>query len=213
MTVSKKMRGFLWGALSFFICFTVYLLLAYFLLGGSPATVGSTVSDVPTFDTTEEFSLLLASDELRQYCGVTVYPKEKRITAVLFCDRMDAEGYEKEYSRRVEYTKKTEIDLIGRLGGIVINKKIGYNDINNTPTEENIPQRLFGSRVLYLAEDQNKRVEIAYEILYSLLGTNLGSDDYNYIFASCSTNISYVDFCRIFPMLKEMRENITVTIG
>jgi hypothetical protein len=126
---------------------------------------------------------------------------------------MDAESYEKSYSRRVEYTKKTEIDLVGRLGGIVINKKTSYNDNNSMPTEENAPQRIFGSRVLYFAENQSKRAEIAYEILYSLLGTSLGYDDYNYIFASCSTNISYVDFCRIFPMLKEMRENISVTIG
>ncbi len=203
----KKM---LWGLASFSFCLALYLSLAFLMLRNDGTAADSKVSDVPYGETAGEFSLLLACEELSQYCGVTVYPEEKQITAVLFDNRTDAEGYRERYSRRIEYRKNTEIDVIGRIGGIVIRTGSGYNE-SDTGSQET--QRLFGSRVLELARESDKRAEIAKELLSSLLSVTLDSTDFNYIFASCSTDVSYVDFCEYFPLLQTMRDNITVTIG
>ncbi len=198
----------IWGSASFLVCLALYLSLAFLMLGEPKTEADISVDSVP-YKTAEEFSLLLACDELDQFCGITVYPDEKRITAALFDSRTDAENYRNDYSRRIEYSKMTEIDVIGRIGGIVIDTKIGYND----NLESSSAQRLFGSRVLEYARDREMRADIAQKLLTALLSASLNEDDFNFIFSSCSTDVSYVDFCEYFPLLHSLCDNITVTIG
>ncbi len=204
----RKLRKFLWGAGSFCSCLILYLTLAFFMLPRAQTQADTKLEGVPYGDV-EDFSVLLACDELGQFCGITVYPDENRMTAVLFDSRADAEGYRDGYSRRVEYTKMTEIDVIGRIGGIVIETKNGYNG----NLESGSVQRLFGSRVLEFTRERDMRADVAKKILCTLLSLNLNRDDYNFIFSTCSTDISYVDFCEYFALLQSCSQDITVTIG
>ncbi|MBR6694288.1 MAG: hypothetical protein IKL62_05010 [Clostridia bacterium] len=209
----SKLKKFLWGFGSFCFCFALYMSIAFLMLGTENKAAKGSAESVPYGDSANDFSVLLSCEELNQYCAVTVYPEKEQITMVLFDSLYDARGYEENYSRYVKYRKKTEIDIIGRVGGIVINSQTGYNESNNNYIGQNSSQRLFGSRVLELAATTEMRREIAREVMASLLSTNLDQTDFNFIFATCETDISYIDFCEYFPILQSLCENITVTIG
>ncbi len=201
------LKNLLWGAGSFLCCLALYLSLAFLVLGSQKAPADNTLENVPYEQ--EDFSVLLCCDELSQFCAVNVFPREKRISAVLFENLEDAQNYRKNYDRKIEYSKMTEIDVIGRVGGIVIERKNSYN--NNLESEK--PQRLFGSRVLEIAKQPDMRADIAKKLLTALFTTTLNQDDFNFIFSTCKSDVSFVDFCEYFPVLQDASQNITVTIG
>ena len=208
-----KFQKFLWGFGTFIICSALYLSLAFLMLGTENKAADGGAESVPYEKSYKDFSVLLASDELSQYCALMVYPSQRRAVAVLFSTREAAEAYESRYSRRVEYQKKTEIDIVGRIGGIVINTNISYNDDNSMQSGNGQTERIFGSRVLELAADKRNRLLIAGSILGQLFSTTLDQTDFNFIFSSCETDISYIDFCEYYPLLKEVKDNIYVTLG
>ncbi len=207
MTATK--RKFLWGFGSFFLCLILYLSIAFLMLGRENIASDSPLEGVPYEKEAEPFSILLCADDLGQYCSLTVYPADRSITATLFNSREDALFYEKDHTRYINYSKKTEIDIIGRIGGIVIEDGNSYNKNSSTAGR----QRIFGTAVLKLAESDSFRIQVAREILCSLMETPLDETDFNLIFATTETDISYIDFCEYFPLLRECSENITVTMG
>lgn len=200
-------KNLLWGGGSFLCCLALYLTLAFLVLGNQKAPAGNTLKDVPK--ERENFAVLLSCEELSQFCAINVFPKEERISAVLFESLDDAKSYREHYDRKIEYTKMTEIDVIGRIGGIVIERKNSYND--NLESEG--PERLFGSRVLEFAKEPAMRADIAKKLLLALLTTTLNQDDFNFIFSTCKSDVSFVDFCEYFPLLQAASQNITVMIG
>ena len=57
------------------------------------------------------------------------------------------------------------------------------------------------------------RADIAKKLLLALLTTTLNQDDFNFIFSTCKSDVSFVDFCEYFPLLQAASQNITVMIG
>lgn len=186
----KRKLGIVFVTLSTFL---IYCLTAFLVLIPAVEPSDKAVSDVEYSAKTENFCLLLASDELSQYCGIIFDFEESRATAVLFSSREQAYSYGLDYKRTVEYDKKAEIDIIGRLGGIVIDKENGYNEYN-TFWELSNQSRIFGSRAIELSKEPELRAIIAHSLLTTILSSNLNKKDFEFILSLCETDISYADF-------------------
>ncbi len=171
----------------------------------------NTVSDVPYRAKTEDFCLLLACDELSEYCGIIFDFEKFHATAILFDSREQAKSYGLDYKKSVEFDKKAKIDIIGRLGGIVIEKENGYNGYNNLWELSN-RTRIFGSKAIELCKDDELRAIIECSFLRTLFSTDLTESDFKYILSLCSTDISYADFCRSFDDIRRIGDSITVVM-
>ncbi len=209
----KKVSKNLSAVFVAFCCFVVYCLMAFLLLGNTAAETDSSLENVPYRDVPEDFSVLLECDELNQYCALIFDFENNHLTAVLFDNISDANGYGLEFKRTVKYEKKSEIDIIGWLGGIVFFAGNGYNGQKEFLWEFRDGTRIFGSSAVKLAQNQDYRAVIAHAVLSALLERKLDKQDFNYILSLCDTDISYADFCNFGKLIGNMSGNVTITTG
>ena len=205
----KRKRNFLYALLSTAVCLVIYLAIGFVIIGlpQEERRVDDNISVVD--ERGEDFSVLLACDELSHYAALYAEPAENRLTLTLFSSLATAEGFGFHYDRTVKYDKKTEINLIGRLGGIVIGENICYNDSNYE--HEKDKQRLFGAAAIELScESPEKRADIANELLFSLLECDLSGEDFSYFLSLAETDISYSDCYRNYAVLQRLKYSITV---
>lgn len=191
--------------------FMIYAFTAFLFLQDTVIESDNTVSGVPDTRKSGDFCVLLECEELSHYCAVLVDFDNECITATLFDSKEQAVGYGYDYDRSIKYTKSAEIDIIGYLGGIVIELDSGYNGIINEEIFQKGAQRIFGSRAIELSlQNRELRALVAYEVLCSICEYDLTEDDFSYIVSQCKTDISYADFCRHFEEMKKLSNNITV---
>ncbi len=209
--MKKKQKSMVQVLFATAAAFAVYLLTALLFLHDTAIESDTAVSGVQKNRKSGNFCVLLECEELSHYCAVSVDFDNGSISATLFDSREEALGYGYSYDRSIKYTKSDEIDIIGFLGGIVIELENGYN---GTISEENFQkgaQRIFGSRAVELScQNRELRALIAYEILCAVCEYDMTEDDFAYIVGQCKTDISYADFCRHFKDIQKLSNNITV---
>lgn len=205
----NRRKNFLYALGSAAICLVIYLAIGFVIIG-LPREEKKVDDNISVVDTRgEDFSVLLVCDELSHYAALYAEPAENRLSLTLFSDRSTAENFGFRYDRTVEYDKKTKINLIGRLGGIVIGENICYNDDNCE--HENDKQRVFGAAAIELScESSEKRAAIAHELLFSLLDSSLSGEDFSYFLSLMETDISYSDCYRNYGVLQRLKYSITV---
>ena len=205
----NKRKNFLYALGSASLCLVIYLAIGFAIIG-LPREEKKVDDNISVVDTRgEDFSVLLCCDELSHYAALYAEPAENRLSLTLFSDRSTAENFGFRYDRTVEYDKKTKINLIGRLGGIVIGENICYNDDNCE--HENDKQRVFGAAAIELScESPEKRAAIAHELLFSLLESSLSGEDFSYFLSLVETDISYSDCYRSYGVLQRLKYSITV---
>ena len=208
---NKKLKKQLHIAFVTLSVFLIYCLTAFCILFPAAKPTDKVVSDVPYTSKTRDFCLLLASDELSQYCGIIFDFQESRATAVLFSTRDEAKNYGLDYKRTLEYDKKAEIDIIGRLGGIVIDEQSGYNEYSSF-WELGSRSRIFGSQAIELSKEPELRAIIAHSLLTSLLKSDLNKSDFEFILSLCDTDISYADFCRAKDDISRIGDSIIIVM-
>lgn len=202
-----KRKNFLYAAVSFSVCLLIYLAVGFAVIyTPSQETEGNAGRVEDTRG--EDFTVLLCCDELSHYAALYAEPGENRLTLMLFDSKQTAENFGFKYDRRVNYTKLSEIDLIGRIGGIVIEEEICYN---NSYQQRSSGRRVLGAAAVDLScgSDEMREV-VAHEILFSFLECNLSSDDFSYLISQNDTDISYADCYRNYGVLQQLKYNITV---
>ncbi len=205
----NRRRNFLYALLSTAVCLVIYLAVGFAIIG-LPREERQVDDNISVVDTRgEDFSVLFACDELSHYAALYAEPAENRLTLTLFSDRATAESFGFSYDRTLKYDKKTKINLIGRLGGIVIGENICYNGSNCE--HENDKQRMFGAAAIELScESPEKRADVAHELLFSLLECDLSGEDFSYFLSLAETDISYSDCYRNYGVLQRLKYSITV---
>ena len=211
--MKRRTKKNLIAVFSAFCCFTVYCLTAFLLLSRSVAKTDTPLENVPYKEVPEDFSLLLKCDELEQYCGLIFDIESNHLTAVLFDSLHDATSYGIKYDRTVNYGKEAEINIIGWLGGIVFLAQNGYNGEKDFLWEFRDGTRIFGSKAISLAENDQYRAVIAHAVFSAFFKRDLDKQDFNYILSLCDTDISYVDFCNYSEFLRQLGDNITIMTG
>lgn len=205
----KKLNNRLRTAFISFSVFLLYCLTAFLILMPKTASAENTLSDIPYSSKIENFCLLMSCEELNRYCGIIFDFEENHATAILFSSKTAAEEYGLEYKRKIEYDKFAEINIIGRLGGIVIQTQNCYNE-HNSLWEIDTRSRIFGSAAIELGNDPELRSAIAYSFFRTLFTANLSNEDLKYIISLCRTDISYVDFCRSYDDIRKIGKSINI---
>lgn len=210
MIFMKKRKAFLLAWRAGVLCLALYLALGFAVLfpalekadGGAPA--------VPDTRYTGDFSVLLSSDELSHYALLHADFENERLTLTLFESRDAAKNHGFSIDRTVNYTRSAQIDLIGWLGGIVIDNVFCYNNEDYGLLKG---ERIFGVRATNLsAHDSELRAAVAYGVCRELLSREMTEKDFVFLLSLCESDISYADFYRRFPALASLKNNITVSI-
>ena len=207
-----KTKNRLLALFAFLSCFILYMLLGLFVLRSRlfPAKVAP--EPVEDMRGSGSFCLLFSCDELEQYASVKFDYDNERVDIKLFSQKSEALFQKEEYDRKINYTSQGKIDLIGWLGGIVIEENICYNDNNCELISGG--ERIFGVRAEELSLGCDTcRALIAKKIFAAILSLPLKEDDFPFLFGLCESDISYADYCRQLPFLEKLNDKITVSMG
>ncbi len=190
----------------FALCAAIYFLTAYAFIDNAESTE-TPLEGVKYSKKTGNFTVFTECEELSYYSLLCFDFEQGAVNAVLFCDRRTALGYGVETDRYLRYTESDFSELVGSIGGIVIDEKICYNEKNMKR------MRIFGSSALTLFKaGQEKRSVITYEFLYAFFDGGLEDSVFYTLTEHCKTDISYADYCRYFQGERRLSENITVTV-
>ena len=196
---------------SFILCFLIYMLIGVlFLYPYSPAKN----APEPVVDERKSgsFCILLSCEETDDYAAFSVDYDQEQISLTLFDSKEKALFSGFDYDRRINYTRQSKIDLIGWLGGIVIDENICYNDDNCKLILGE--ERIFGVRADELsAECDNMRAAIAYKTVEALLRLAPDEEDFPFLFSLCDSDVSYADYCRHLPFIIRLSNRISVSMG
>ena len=144
----KKKKAFLLAFKSGFICFSVYLLLGFAVLTPTLYEAGGAAEPVADKRYRGDTAILLCSDELSHYAALYADFENESLSLTLFESREAAEKHGFSYDRYINYTRSAQIDVIGWLGGIVIDNEICYNNKDYGLLKG---ERLFGVRATTLS--------------------------------------------------------------
>ncbi len=170
-------------------------------------SVGNAETKEPYENITGELLIYAECEELSQYSAVYADFDMKTLTVFLFSNEKTAKNYGLSYNRYIKYSKQTEIEFIGRIGGIVIDTNSCYN------ISDGKAERIFGNRVIEMSgENEQVREHIAYSFLSALLSARVGKSDFLYIAENCETNISYADFYKYFDVISNFKDNVSVRV-
>ena len=206
----KKKKAFLLAFKSGFICFSVYLLLGFAVLTPTLYEAGGAAEPVADKRYRGDTAILLCSDELSHYAALYADFENESLSLTLFESREAAEKHGFSYDRYINYTRSAQIDVIGWLGGIVIDNEICYNNKDYGLLKG---ERLFGVRATTLSlHDSELRAAVAYSVCRDILSRDLTENDFIFLLSLCESDISYADFYQRFPALSSLKNNITVSI-
>lgn len=205
-----KARKILKNKYAFFaslFCVAAYFLLGALLFPKEEKSVHGTASGVPYQKLSGEYIIFAACEELSEYSAVYIDFDMKSISVYLFPNRETAKSYGFSYNRYIEYTKQVQIEIIGRIGGIVIDKDNWYN------IEDKGRERIFGNRVAELSQQGiETRTAVAEGFIEALLSSSLRKTDFLYVAENCKTDISYADFYRYFDAACSFINDISVRV-
>ena len=188
-------------------CAVIYLSLTVFLLPPQEQSASKSESKIEYENIEGELLIYAECEELNEYSAVYADFDMKTLNVFLFPNKETAKTYGLSYNRYLKYTKQTEIEFIGRIGGIVIDRNVCYND------NENKKERIFGNRVIELStKDEVLREHIALKFLEALLSARVSKTDFLYIAENCETDISYADFYKYFDAVCSFKDNISVRV-
>lgn len=191
----------------FALCAAIYFFTAFAFIV-TTENADTTLSDVRYSDKTGEFTLLTECEELSYYSLICFDFERGTVNAILFRTKETALDYGIEVDRYLRYTENGFSELVGSIGGIVIDGEICYNDENTKR------MRIFGNSAFTLFKSgQETRSAIAYELLYALFDGGLEKSVFYTLTEHCKTDISYADYCRYFQDERRLSANITVTAG
>ena len=202
---NKGNKKYAFFALCF--CAVIYLSLTAFLLKPEEKSVSKTESKIEYENIEGELLIYTECEELGEYGALYADFDMKTVSVFLFPDKETAKAYGLSYNRYLKYTKQTEIEFIGRIGGIVIDRNVCYNESVNEK------ERVFGNRVIELStKDEVLREHIALKFLEALLSVRVSKTDFLYIAENCETDISYADFYKYFDAVCSFKDNISVRV-